>query len=93
MVRASGLKECWRFIKDKYFFCIHFIYDSNHMLRNISPEDVNDMSKVSQFIYESDVCLGLLTKRGNASIKSMAKVYKVDGEYNDSIKTGDNIAS
>lgn len=27
LVRASGLEECWRLIKDKYFLCIHLIYD------------------------------------------------------------------
>lgn len=44
------------------------------------------MKKVEQFIYQSDVCLGILTKRGNASIKSMLKVYKMENDYNEFLK-------
>jgi hypothetical protein len=35
VVQSGGLSECWRFIKDKQFLCIHFIYDSVKMIRNI----------------------------------------------------------
>lgn len=80
LVRANGLNECWRFIKDKYFLCVHLKYDEERLLRNISPEDLKSEEKILDFIRESDVCLGLLTKRGNASIKSMIKVYKLDSD-------------
>jgi len=78
LVKAGGLAECWRFIKDKYFLCIHLAYDPQTMVRNIEPEDLRSESRILKFIEESDVCLGILTKRGNASIKSMLKVYRQD---------------
>ena len=81
LVKANGLSDCWRFIRDKYFLCIHFIYDEKSLIRNISPEDLSDPSKIARHLYESDVCMGILTKRGNASIKSMLKVYKLETEY------------
>jgi hypothetical protein len=83
LVRANGLQDCWRFIKDKYFLCIHFIFDKDRMLRTISQEDINDVSKILSFIKYSDIHFGILTKRGNASIKSMLKVYKLDEEFQD----------
>lgn len=82
----GGLKECWRFIKDKYFLCIHFLYDPKILVKGVSQEDVLDADKVSKFVYESDLCLGILTKRGNASVKSMLKVYKLENEYEAHIK-------
>ncbi len=36
---------------------------------------------MAEFVRESDVQLGILTKRGNASVKSMAKVYRKEAEY------------
>ena len=38
LVSAQGLRECWKFIKEKFFLCIHFIYDSNLILRTINRE-------------------------------------------------------
>lgn len=35
VVKSNGLWDCWKFIKDKYFLCIHFIYDGDTLLRNI----------------------------------------------------------
>ena len=80
-MRANGLRDCWRFIKDKYFLCLHFIYDPELLLRNISAEELQDQSRIAEYLYQSDLCLGLLTKRGNASIKSMVKVYGCDHAY------------
>lgn len=77
----GGLNECWRFIKDKYFFCIHFMYDPQLLLKTVSNEDVLDHARIEKFVYESDICFGILTKRGNASVKSMLKVYKLESEY------------
>lgn len=37
VVKSGGLKECWKFIKDKYFLAIHFIYDEHKLIRNIAP--------------------------------------------------------
>ena len=34
-----------------------------------------------EFIVESDVCLAFLPKKGNASVKSMLKVYKLEEHY------------
>jgi hypothetical protein len=81
LVRAEGLRDCWRFIKDKYFFCVHFQYDPTTLLKNIEPSDLQDSAKVLKFIEESDICLGILSKRGNASIKSMLKVYRLDSGH------------
>lgn len=47
---------------------------------------MSDPSKIARYLYESDVCMGILTKRGNASIKSMVKVYKLENEYNEEAK-------
>jgi len=55
LVKSEGLNDCWRFIKDKYFLCIHFIYDKDRMLRTIPQEDVEDPKKIIDFIKESDV--------------------------------------
>lgn len=40
LVKVNGLKDCWRFIKDKYFLCLHFVYDSTKVVRSISLEDL-----------------------------------------------------
>lgn len=47
VIKSGGLKECWKFIKDKYFFCIHFVYDSKNLLRNIDSGDINDKEKIA----------------------------------------------
>lgn len=52
------------------------------MVRNIDPEDLKSESSILKFIEESDICLGILAKRGNASIKSMLKVYRLDSDLN-----------
>lgn len=65
--------------------CIHFKYNPQTLLENIPPEDLVDKNKVIKFIEESDLCMGILTKRGNASIKSMVKVYKFEEEYNEAL--------
>lgn len=62
---------------------IHFVYDSDSLLRSI--EDCSD-EKVQQFIAESDICLGFLPKKGNASVKSMLKVYKLEEHYSTHMK-------
>ncbi len=84
-VVRGGFHECWPFIKDKYFFCVHFKYDSQLVLKGISDsmEEGEELSeqKINKFIEESDICLGILTKRGNASVKSMLKVYKLENIY------------
>lgn len=36
LISSKGLRECWRFIKDKYFLCLHFIYDTSLILRSIN---------------------------------------------------------
>lgn len=36
---------------------------------------------IRKFIEDSDVCLGFLPKKGNASVKSMLKVYKLEEHY------------
>lgn len=50
-VVKGGLKECWKFIKDKYFFCIHLIYDSKTLIKSIDEKDLNDEEKIKNFIY------------------------------------------
>lgn len=83
---SGGLRDCYKFIKDKQFFCIHFKYDPETLLKTIDQRQINDPGEVEKFIFESDICLGVLTKRGNASIKSMLKVYKLDKEYQSFVK-------
>lgn len=34
-----------------------------------------------KFIAQSDICLGFLPKKGNASVKSMLKVYGLESHY------------
>ena len=81
--QQSILENLWKFIKDKYFLCIHLKYDSDNLMRSIqlsSDEDKHD-SEIVEFITESDVQIGILPKRGNASVKSMLKVYKIPDIY------------
>jgi hypothetical protein len=78
VVSAHGLRECWKFIKDKFFFCVHFLYDSNLILRTINNEQIGNNESIKEFIYNSDVQLGFLTKRGKGSVKSIAKVYRLE---------------
>ena len=52
-----------------------------------------DQGSVARFIRESDIQLGILAKRGNASIKSMVKVYRLETLYNESIKTQEEAKS
>lgn len=88
---TSILDELWRFIKDKYFLTIHLKYDSNHLLSSFkfkknqtnTEKSYKDQLKeqVRQFVIESDICLGILPKKGNASIRSMLKVYKQEDIY------------
>ena len=51
LVRANGLRDCWRFIKDKYSLCLHFIYDSENLLRNISEEELQDQARIADYLY------------------------------------------
>ena len=78
LVSAQGLRECWKFIKDKFFLCIHFVYDSNLILRTIDSEDLLNPESIKHFIYNSDVQLGFLTKIGKGSVNSIAKVYQLE---------------
>mmetsp|Transcript_33206 Transcript_33206/g.50896 ORF Transcript_33206/g.50896 Transcript_33206/m.50896 type:complete len:232 (-) Transcript_33206:1720-2415(-) len=36
------------------------------------------VDQVKDFIIKSDICIGLLAKKGHASVKSMLKVYKIE---------------
>lgn len=90
VVKQGGFKECWKFIKDKHFFVIHLKYDSQHLATNIPNEDINDKEKIADFVKNSDLCLGILTKRGNASIKSMIKVYLLNPDIMDWMKPDSN---
>jgi len=71
-VVRGGIREIWPFVKDKYFIAIHFKYDPEGLL-------VNGEEDLGSFVEQSDIVLGLLFKRGNASIKSMLKFYKIQG--------------
>lgn len=86
VITHGGLRDCWRFIKDKFFVCFHFKYSPTSLLESISQDQLDDRSTIARFIEESDVCLGILTKRGNASIKSMVKVYKMEAQYTESLE-------
>lgn len=82
----GGIQQCWRFIKDKYFLCVHFMYDSKSLVSPLQKtSETLTVEEIYDFIYKSDVCLGILTKRGNASVKSMLKVYKLEKQYSDHI--------
>lgn len=81
--QSSPLENLWRFIKDKYFVCIHFAYDPDCLIKSFEPSGspAEDKERVAKFILESDICLGILPKKGNASVKSMLKVYKLEHHY------------
>jgi hypothetical protein len=62
--------------------CIHLKYDENTLIKTFEPTDRNDFEKdVIDFILNSDICLGILPKKGNASVKSMLKCYKQEESY------------
>ena len=47
------------------------------MNKKTSQSDNNEFeSEAKDFILKSDICLGILPKKGNASVKSMLKCYK-----------------
>ena len=81
--QKSPLENLWRFVKDKYFLCIHFVYDQDCLLKSFEPSvgGLDDKELLAKFILQSDICLGLLPKKGNASVKSMLKVYKLEHHY------------
>lgn len=62
------------------------MYCSESLIKNIPSVDINDQEKLSEFIVKSDICFGILTKRGNASVKSMLKAYKLEESYADHMK-------
>ena len=73
------------FVKDKFFLCIHLMYNSDQLLTGFHfDKDIKSSSiqtQVLDFIVKSDICIGLLPKRGNASVKSMLKAYKMEEMY------------
>jgi len=65
-------------------------YNSESLLTNFKPEggDLSDHSQVQDFICSSDIQLGFLPKKGNASVKSMLKVYKLEDQYSSHMSYG-----
>ena len=47
LVKAKGLTDCWQLIKDKYFLCIHFMYDPEFLIKNIEPKSLSDPKKIT----------------------------------------------
>jgi hypothetical protein len=47
----------------------------------LSPDQDKHDDEIIQFITQSDIQIGILPKRGNASVKSMLKVYKISDIY------------
>ena len=84
----SILDHLWRFVRDKWFLCIHLVYDKDQLVKSLEiPEDCKDVNGlIADFVVKSDICIGLLPKRGNASVKSMLKAYKLEHRYDDHIK-------
>lgn len=79
----SILVDLWKYVKDKYFVCIHFLYDDQKFIKTFEPKQnsTNEMQEIKEFIVKSDICLGFLPKKGNASVKSMLKVLKLEDHY------------
>lgn len=77
------LQSLWKFVKDKYFLCIHLQYDENLFVKSFERKDESKtmVEEVKDFVVNSDICLGFLPKKGNASVKSMLKVYKLEDCY------------
>jgi hypothetical protein len=80
--QKSILDNLWQFVKDKYFVCIHLQYDTASFIKGFD----GPLDKISEFITNSDICIGILPKRGNASVKSMLKVYKLEDHYESHMK-------
>ena len=47
----------------------------------LSPDQDKHEDEIIEFITQSDIQIGILPKRGNASVKSMLKVYKISEIY------------
>jgi len=76
------MENLWMFVKDKYFMCIHLMYDEKRLVRGFEPtskEGIED--QINQFVLKSDICIGFLPKKGNASVKSMLKAYHLEDHY------------
>jgi hypothetical protein len=79
----SIIDNLWMFVKDKFFLCIHLMYDPKSLVKSFEPSsDINLEVQIADFVLKSDICIGLLPKRGNASVKSMLKAYKMEDHYN-----------
>lgn len=77
--------------------CIHLMYDPQslvtgfHYDKDLKERTLED--QVKDFVLKSDICIGLLPKRGNASVKSMLKAYKMEELYEkhmNSVRTDSN---
>jgi len=78
----SIFDNLWMFVKDKFFLCIHLMYDVNTLVRGFEPSSDDNMEEqINEFVQKSDICIGLLPKKGNASVKSMLKAYHLEGHY------------
>ena len=53
--------------------------DDNILAKNLDNSEEKRL--VSDFVINSDLCIGFLPKRGNASVKSMLKAYKLEDMY------------
>ena len=62
-------------VKDKHFLAVHFQYHPDHLVKSIDDGD-----DLSEFLRSSDVVLGLMVKRGNASVNSLLKAYGLEKE-------------
>jgi hypothetical protein len=70
------------FVKDKFFLCIHLMYDEKSLVKGFNPTSDNSMEEqIHEFVLKSDICIGLLPKKGNASVKSMLKAYHLEDHY------------
>ena len=79
---SSVMDNLWMFVKDKYFVCIHLMYDEKRFVKGFEPTSGEKIEEqINKFVLKSDICIGFLPKKGNASVKSMLKAYHLEDHY------------
>lgn len=74
------------FIKDKHFVAVHFHYDEAHLMRSVSAGD-----EIRAFLESTDIVLGLMIKRGNASVNSLLKAYGIEKDDVSKLRVAEEI--
>jgi hypothetical protein len=71
----KSIDDIWPLIIDKYFMCLHFIYDDKNFITNLN---MKSSEEIAYLIENSNIHLGLMFKRSLSGKKAFIKTVDHD---------------